>query len=104
MSVINKLYSHCWDVLPREGICGVADQEACLTNRTAKKQNTVSVQGVSPPLRSQDMMGAAQSQCSRLISMDKTITNTEIHTQQQEYNLSYTTLYYSKSKITICFG
>jgi len=70
MSVVNELYSHCWDVLPREGICGIADQEACLTNRTARKQSTVWVQGVLPTLRSQDMTGAVQPQCSWLIQMD----------------------------------
>jgi hypothetical protein len=91
-SVINKLYSHCWDVLPREGICGIADQEACLTNRTARKQNIVSVQEVPHPLRSHDMMDAIQSQCSRLISTNKTVTNirttnTGIHTRQYGYNM-----------------
>ena len=103
MSVINKLYSHCWDVLPRKGICGVADQQACLTNRTARKQNIVSVQGVPPPLRSQDMMGAVQSQCSRLISIKPSQTLKSIHNNKNTI-CQYTTLYYSKSKITIRFG
>jgi hypothetical protein len=35
-----NVHSHCRDVFPGEGIRGVADQQTCLTNRTARKQNT----------------------------------------------------------------
>lgn len=37
---MHTIYSHCRDVLAREGICGVADEQTGLTHRPGEKHKT----------------------------------------------------------------